>query len=303
MIPDYQTIMLPLLKFAGDGREHHIREAINYLAEKFGLSEEERKLLLPSGQEYVFDNRVRWAKTYLTKAGLLDSPKRGYFKITERGLNVLKNPPQKIDNKYLFQFPEFVEFKTKRRIEKKTQYESPEIYDEYTPEDLIAEGYKRLRQELSREILNRIMSCSPDFFERLVIDLLVSMGYGGSREDAGRAIGKTGDEGIDGTIKEDKLGLDTIYIQAKRWSNPVGRPEIQKFVGALEGKGARKGIFITTSTFTPKAKEFVSNLRSKKIILIDGEMLADLMIEYNVGVSTEAIYPIKRIDEDYFLED
>ena len=144
MIPDYQTIMLPLLKFAGDGKEHHIREAINYLAEKFGLSDEERKLLLPSGQEYVFDNRVRWAKTYLTKAGLLDSPKRGYFKITERGLNVLKNPPQKIDNKYLFQFPEFVEFKTKRRIEKKTQYESPEIYDEYTPEDLIAEGYKRL---------------------------------------------------------------------------------------------------------------------------------------------------------------
>jgi len=302
MIPDYQTIMLPLLEFAGDKKEHHIREAIDYLAEKFGLTTEERKMLLPSGQQPIFDNRVGWAKTYLAKAGLLHSPKRGYFKITEKGLEVLKNPPEKIDNTYLSRFPEFIEFRKRQKPQKENELNLLKKYDESTPEDLIAIGYQKFRQELATEILDKIISYPPSFFEKLVIDLLVKMGYGGSREEAGKAIGKSGDEGIDGIIKEDKLGLDIIYIQAKRWTNPVGRPEIQKFVGALHGQKARKGIFITTSTFSQSAIDYVSKIDSK-IILIDGEKLADLMIEYNVGVSTVASYEIKKIDLDYFTEE
>jgi len=302
MIPDYQTIMLPLLEFAGDKKEHHIREAIDYLAEKFGLTTEERKMLLPSGQQPIFDNRVGWAKTYLAKAGLLHSPKRGYFKITEKGLEVLKNPPEKIDNTYLSRFPEFIEFRKRQKPQKENELNLLKKYDESTPEDLIAIGYQKFRQELATEILDKIISYPPSFFEKLVIDLLVKMGYGGSREEAGKAIGKSGDEGIDGIIKEDKLGLDIIYIQAKRWTNPVGRPEIQKFVGALHGQKARKGIFITTSTFSQSAIDYVSKIDSK-IILIDGEKLADLMIEYSVGVSTVASYEIKKIDLDYFTEE
>lgn len=302
MIPDYQTIMLPLLEFAGDKKEHHIREAIDYLAEKFGLTAEERKMLLPSGQEPIFDNRVRWAKTYLLKAGLLYSPKRGYFKITEKGLEVLKNPPTKIDNEYLSRFPEFIEFRIKQKIRKEDEVKLLKKYDESTPEDLIAIGYQKLRDELAKKLLDKIMSCSPSFFEKLVVDLLVKMGYGGSREEAGKAVGKSGDEGIDGIIKEDKLGLDVVYIQAKRWTNPVGRPEIQKFVGALHGHKVRKGIFITTSTFSQSAIDYASKIDSK-IILIDGEKLADLMIEYNVGVSTINSYDIKKMDLDYFMDD
>ena len=302
MIPDYQTIMIPLLEFAGDKKERHIREAIDYLAEKFGLTAEERKMLLPSGQQPIFDNRVGWARTYLVKAGLLYSSKRGYFKITERGLEVLKNPPTKIDNKYLSRFPEFIEFKTKQKTQKEDEIKLLKKYDKSTPEDLIAIGYQKLRHELAIELLDKIMSCPPSFFEKLVVDLLVKMGYGGSREEAGKAVGKSGDEGIDGIIKEDKLGLDIVYIQAKRWTNPVGRPEIQKFVGALHGQRARKGIFITASTFSQSAIDYVSKIDSK-IILIDGEKLADLMIEYSVGVSTTASYEIKKIDLDYFTED
>jgi len=302
MIPDYQTIMLPLLEFAGDKKEHHIRETIDYLAEKFGLTAEERKMLLPSGRQPILDNRVGWARTYLVKAGLLYSPKRGYFKITERGLEVLKNPPTKIDNEYLSRFPEFIDFKTKHKTRKEDEIKLLKKYDESTPEDLIALGYQKLHHGLATELLEKIISCPPSFFEKLVVDLLVKMGYGGSREEAGKAVGKSGDEGIDGIIKEDKLGLDIVYIQAKRWTNPIGRPEIQKFVGALHGQRARKGIFITTSTFSQSAIDYVSKIDSK-IILIDGEKLADLMIEYNVGVSTISSYEIKKIDLDYFMED
>ncbi|PLV59913.1 restriction endonuclease [Thermotoga sp. KOL6] len=297
MIPDYQTIMLPLLEFASDGKEHSRREAIDYLAGKFGLTEEERKIMLPSGQQTIFESRVGWAKVYLTKAGLLCTTRRGYFKITERGLEVLKNPPEKIDVKYLLRFPEFIEFRKKGGISKEESNSSKN-----TPEELIAIGYQRLRKELVAQLLDKVMSCSPSFFEKLVVDLLVKMGYGGSREEAGKAIGRTGDEGIDGIIKEDRLGLDIIYIQAKRWNNPVGRPEIQKFVGALHGQRAKKGVFITTSSFSKSAIEYVSKIDSK-IILIDGEKLADLMIEYNVGVSTVATYEIKKIDLDYFTEE
>jgi len=302
MIPDYQTIMLPLLEFAGDKKEHHIRAAIDYLIEKFSLSIEERKMLLPSGQQPIFDSRVGWARTYLVKGGLLYSPKRGYFKITKRGLDVLQNPPTKIDNEYLSRFPEFIEFTTKKKTQKEDEIKQLKKYDESTPEDLITLGYQKLRQELTIELLDKIMSCPPNFFEKLVVDLLVEMGYGGSREEAGKAVGKSGDEGIDGIIKEDKLGLDIVYIQAKRWSNSVGRPEIQKFVGALHGQRAKKGIFVTTSSFSQSAIDYVSKIDSK-IILIDGEKLADLMIDYNVGISTISSYKIKRIDLDYFMED
>jgi len=297
-IPDYQSIMLPLLKFLGDRKEHSLREAIEYLADEFGLSEKERKELLPSGQQFTFDNRVGWARTYMKKAGLLESTKRAYFKISDRGLEVLKEKPEAINVKFLEQYPEFIEFRKlkKEKKEKKT------INDESPPEELIESAYQSLRDNLAAELLTSVKSCSPSFFEKLVVDLLVKMGYGGTRKDAGQAIGKSGDGGIDGIIKEDRLGLDILYIQAKRWENSVSRPEIQKFAGALQGMRAKKGIFITTSNFTQEAQNYVKNIESK-IILIDGDLLADLMIDHNIGVSSVASYELKRIDTDYFTED
>lgn len=304
-IPDFQSIMLPLLEYAGDGKEHYLREAITSLAEVFNLSNEERKELLSSGQQAVFDNRVGWARTHLKKAGLLESPKRGFFQITDRGKEILKLNPPEINVKFLNQFPEFIEFKTTKKDSDKSELDIIEDSDisETTPEESIEFGYQKIRKELELELLNRVKSCSPDFFERLVVDLLVKMGYGGSRRDAGRAIGKAGDGGIDGIIKEDKLGLDIVYIQAKRWDNTVvGRPEIQKFVGALHGQRARKGVFITTSKFSQDAREYVSIIDSK-IVLINGEELAQLMIDNHVGVSTVSIYEIKKIDSDYFTDE
>jgi restriction system protein len=297
-IPDFQTIMLPLLKFLGDKKEHSLRETIEYLAEEFKLTEEERKELLPSGQQATFDNRVGWTRTYLKKAGLIESTKRAYFKISNRGMQVLKEKPKFINIKYLDQFPEFIEFR-KRKKEKK---ERKPISDEAPPEELIESAYQILRDNLATELLQSVKNCSPSFFEKLVVDLLVKMGYGGTRKDAGQAIGRTGDGGIDGIIKEDRLGLDVLYIQAKRWENTVGRPEIQKFAGALQGQKAKKGIFITTSNFTHEAQNYVKNIESK-IILIDADLLADFMIDHNIGVSPVASYELKRIDMDYFTED
>ena len=302
MIPDYQSIMLPLLKYAGDKNEHHIRDAIEQLAKAFGLKEEERKEVVPSGQQLTFDNRVSWAKTYLKKAGLVESTRRGYFRITERGVSVLEDRPDKINMKYLERYPEFTEF---RNSSKSVIEESGDVqeYEESTPEELMGIGHRKLQNDLAYDLLDNIKRCSPGFFERLVIDLLVKIGYGGSREDAAsRVTGKSGDEGIDGTINEDKLGLDTIYVQAKKWENTVGRPEIQKFAGALQGQRAKKGIFITTSTFSKNAIEYVSMIDSK-IVLIDGKQLAKLMIENDVGVSRIVSYEIKKIDSDYFMED
>jgi restriction system protein len=299
-IPDYQSIMLPLLKFAGDRKEHSLREVIEALADEFNLTNEERKELLPSGRQATFDNRVGWARTYIKKAGLLKSTRRGYFQITERGLDVLEQNPPEIDAAFLRQFPEFVEFQTPRaKTEKETEQDISEIQ---TPEEEIEAAYQRVRQGLATDLLQTIKSCSPTFFERLVIDLLVKMGYGGTRKDAGQAVGRSGDGGIDGIIKEDRLGLDIVYIQAKRWDGPVGRPEIQKFAGALQGQRARKGIFITTSTFTQAASDYVSLIDSK-IILIDGDSLAQFMIDYNIGVTTVTSYELKRIDSDYFTEE
>ena len=300
MIPDYQSVMLPLLKYAGDKEEHHIRDAIEGLADEFKLTEEERKELLPSGLQAIFNNRVGWANTYLKKAGLLESTRRGYFRISDRGLNVLEKPPKEINVNYLEQYQEFIDFRGASKPGE-SELDEPLKYEDTTPEELIGIGHQKLQEDLASELLDRIKDCSPSFFEKLVVELLVKMGYGGSRQDAGKAIGKSHDEGIDGIIKEDKLGLDIVYIQAKKWENPVSRPEIQKFAGALQGKRAKKGIFITTSKFSKSSIEYVSRIENK-IILIDGEQLAKLMIEHDVGVSTIASYTIKKTDSDYFVE-
>ncbi|MBK9801295.1 MAG: restriction endonuclease [Bacteroidetes bacterium] len=305
MIPDYQSLMLPLLKIVSDKQEHKYRDLIEDLAFEFQVTDEERKELLASGNQPIFDNRVGWAKTYLKKAGLLDSPKRATFTITKIGLDTLKKNPDRIDAKYLRQFPSFLEFQNASRNENESEGETIAIeVNEQTPEEGLDKAYQRIRKALASELLNKVVDLSPAFFERLVVELLVKMGYGGSIKDAGKAIGKSGDEGIDGTIKEDKLGLDIIYIQAKRWKpgNGVGRPEIQKFVGALAGQGAKKGIFITTSNFSKEALEYTPR-NETKIVLIDGEQFAQLMVDYNLGCTTQQIYELKKIDSDYFGEE
>lgn len=258
-IPDYQTLMLPVLKHAGDGQEHLLQETVEALSDQFGLTEQERAEMLNSGQQTIIANRVGWARTYLKKAGLLDNPRRGYVQITERGQKVLSSHPKRIDIRYLSQFPEYIEWNKKSaKANGEARVDIPQ--SEKTPQEEIEDAYQRIRSSLATELLATVLSCPPERFERLVVDLLVKIGYGGTRRDAGQAIGRSGDGGIDGIIKEDRLGLDTIYIQAKRWAgeNGVGRPEIQKFAGALQGNRARKGVFITTSYFTRDAAEFVS---------------------------------------------
>lgn len=305
MIPDYQTLMLPLLKLVADKQEHKYRDLIEKLAIEFEVTEEERKELLASGNQPVFNNRVGWAKTYLKKAGLLESPKRATFVITETGLKVLGQNNTRIDAKFLRQFPSFLEFQNASRSTNETEDEVTIVEsNEQTPEENLDKAYQRIRKSLAVELLNRVVELSPAFFERLVVELLVKMGYGGSIKDAGKAIGKSGDEGIDGTIKEDKLGLDIIYIQAKRWKpgNVVGRPELHRFVGALAGQGAKKGIFITTSNFTKEALNYAPR-NETKIVLIDGEELTQLMIDYNLGCTTQQNYELKKIDSDYFDEE
>jgi len=301
-IPDFQSIMLPLLAFAGDGKEHSLREAIEALTHQFALTPEERAELLPSGRQEVFVNRVGWASTYLRKAGLLESTRRGHFKITERGGAMLRSKPSMINIQSLRQFDEFVEFQRPVRENSANEAENADTEEIRTPEEMMESAYQRVREGLAAELLQTIKDNSPAFFERLVIDLLVRMGYGGTRKDAGQAIGKSGDGGIDGIIKEDRLGLDIVYVQAKRWDDVVGRPEIQKFAGALQGQRAKKGVFLTTSSFSRDALEYVSRIESK-IVLIDGEMLAQLMIDYNIGVATLASYDVKRIDSDYYAEE
>ena len=293
--------MLPLLKFYGDGQEHSNRDSIDSLADHFKLTDDERRAMLPSGVQGLFDNRVNWARTYMKKAALIEPTKRGVHKITKRGLDVLKQKPESIDVNYLVQFQEFKDFRALRHA-KQEEEESELDLNGKTPEESLEGAYQKIRSDLAAELLQRLKSSSPAFFERLVVEVIVKMGYGGSRKDAGKAIGKSGDGGIDGIIKEDKLGLDAIYIQAKRWENTVGRPEIQKFVGALTGQRARKGLFITTSDFTADADDYVSRIDAK-VVLIDGETLAQLMIDHGVGVSTVGTYEIKKIDSDYFSEE
>lgn len=297
-IPDFQSILLPLLSFSSDGKQHSTQESIEYLSEYFCLTDDERKELLPSGKQPIFDNRVGWSRTHLKKAVLLQYPTRSFFQITDRGVEFLKTNPEKITISLLKQYPEYLEFigSTSRSLGELSKSTSDE---EKTPEENLEYSYQEIRNNLAVEILEKVKSCSPDFFERLVVELLVKMGYGGSIKEAGKAIGKTGDEGIDGIIKEDRLGLDTIYIQAKRWDNVVGRPELQKFVGALAGQGAKKGVFITTSRFSDQAKLY-SPKNDIKLVMIDGEELAQYMIDFDLGVSIVSEYKIKKIDSDYF---
>lgn len=300
MIPDYQSLMLPLLKKISDGKEYKYRDLVDLLAHEFNITTEEREELLPSGQQPIFDNRVGWAKTYLKKAGLLESPKRAIVKISQRGGDILKQNPIRINVKYLKQFDEFIEFQGLRHDKKEIDL-SEEILEEKNPEELLELSFTKITNELASDILEKVKSCSPRFFENLVVDLLIKMGYGGSKKEAGRAIGKTGDGGIDGIIKEDKLGLDIIYIQAKRYNGTVPIKEVRDFAGSLLGKKARKGIFLTSGNYPHTAYDYVSNIEPK-IILIEGKELAKLMIENNIGTTIHRSYELKRMDSDYFEE-
>jgi len=290
--------MLPLLRLAQDEREHTMSESIERLAQEFRLSEAEKNELLPSGRQSKFSNRVGWACTYLKKARFLESTGRARFRITPRGLEILASNLQRIDNSVLEQYPEFVEFRSiSEREDSEELPTAPQI--ETTPEELLESSYQALRKNLSQELLEQVKNCSPKFFENLVVDLLVAMGYGGSRRDAGKAVGRSGDGGIDGMIKEDKLGLDVVYIQAKRWENTVGAQTVREFAGSLEGYRARKGVLITTSQFSADAVEYAKHIE-KKIVLVDGAQLAQLMIEHGIGVTEVSNYQIKKIDTDYF---
>lgn len=300
-IPDFQSLMLPLLKFISDGRECSMGEATKSIAKEFLLSQEELAEMLPSGRAPLFYNRLAWAKTYLKRAGLIEQPRRGAFLISPTGRQLLAEKPQRIDLRLLQKIPGYAN--ASEPSELMTSSDPAALAgsssDGVTPEEDLERAHAVLRRELAAELINSIKRCSPAFFENLVIQLLLKMGYGGSRQEAGRAVGRSGDGGIDGILNEDRLGLDAIYLQAKRWDGSVGRPEIQKFVGALAGQRASKGVFITTSVFTQDAKEYAERSQYR-VVLIDGARLSDLMIEHDLGVSVAATYQLKRIDSDFF---
>ncbi len=316
-VPDYQRCMRPLLRLACDEREHSVAEAIERLAHEFALTEDDRREPLPSGRQGKFDNRVGWARTYLQKAGLLETTGRSKFRITSRGIAVMQKDPPVINDKFLRQFPEFMEFQRRtnkpdepvadrqivpvaaKPVPVRQQVMLAVQVPDQTPEETLDASYQTLRRNLAQELLERVKRSTPRFFERLVVDLLVAMGYGGSRRDAGQAIGMSGDEGIDGIIKEDRLGLDVVYIQAKRWEGTVGRPTIQAFAGSLEGQRARKGVLITTSQFSKDAQDYVGRIE-KRIVLVDGEQLAQLMIDFGIGVAEVGTYTVKKVDSDFF---
>ena len=301
-VPDFQSFFKPLLEFAADGEEHSIREAREVIARSMSLSEADLSELLPSGTQTKFDNRVAWARSYFVQAKVIESTRRGYFRITDRGRELLAKRHSRIDIRILDQYPEFVEFHSPSRDNDSQASREIAPTQTETPEETLQKAYQNIRNELRAELLSRVKTNSPRFFESLVVDLMIAMGYGGSKVDAGKALGQTGDEGVDGIIKEDRLGLDVIYLQAKRWEGTVGRPEIQRFVGALHGKRARKGVFITTGRFSEDAVEYVNNI-DPKVILIDGRVLSDLMIDFDLGTTTAASYELKRIDSDYFGEE
>jgi restriction system protein len=305
-IPDFQTLFRPLLKFSGDGSEKNIKDAITALARQFQLTPEELEQLQPSGKQTIFANRVHWARTYLDKAGALRKTRRSHFQITERGKQLLTSFPDRIDAAILRQFPEFYAFQRPRSvdgIEERGTVEVPNATESSTPEEAIDVAEAEINRTLREQILERISELSPAFFERLVVDLIVAMGYGGGRQIVAQRLGRTGDQGIDGIVNEDPLGLDSIYIQAKRYDADitVGREKIQQFAGALAGQGASKGVFVTTSTFSTGALEYIHRI-PQKIVLIDGDELARLMVQYRVGVRSERTIDLKRIDLDYFVE-
>jgi restriction system protein len=303
-IPDFQSVFLPVLRDLQTG-ERNGQQTLDTLAEQFGLTADELAQRLPSGKQTTFTNRLAWAKAHLKAAGLVESPRRGVYRLTDRGRSVLTENPETVNIAYLSRFPEYVAFRYGRS---ETLTESPPapnspsvavIADARTPDDLIEEGYTQLRAALVTDLRERIATMPPAAFEQLVVDLLTAMGYGGPQDNAGLVIGRGGDEGIDGVIKEDRLGLDNIYIQAKRWQATIGRPEIQRFAGALQGQKARKGVFITTSSFTKDAQSYASSIHST-IVLVDGGHLAQLMIDHGIGVTSVKHFEIKRIDSDYF---
>jgi len=298
-IPKFHQIMLPMLRLAEDGRVWVLSDARSHLAKHFQLTQAEQDELLPSGRQHRFANRVAWAKVYLERGGLLTSPARGQFQITERGRKVLANPPPAITIQFLEQYPEFNEFRS--RSASATDTVSGESDDSETPEEVLEAAYRTIRKNLASELLERVKASSPRFFEHLVVELLLKMGYGRAGSGAGEAVGRSGDEGIDGIIAEDRLGLEMVYLQAKRWEGTVGRPEIQKFVGALHGQRARKGVFITTGTFSSEAVAYVKTI-DPKVALVDGTQLAEYMIDFDVGVSGERTYEVKKVDSDYFDE-
>lgn len=317
-IPDYQSLMLPVLKLAEAG-EIHVRDATDRLAQELALTPDERATMLPSGRQTLLSNRMHWAKTYMQKAGLVRSTRRGHFAITDRGREVLASKPARVDNDLLMRFEGFRDFRTKSRdgtIEEDppgtASATSPAAgksataleMTEETPDEAIRSAVRAIEETLAKDLIDRILAASPAFFENAVVSLLLAMGYGGSREDAGRAIGRSGDGGLDGVIDEDALGLDRVYVQAKRYApdNAVGEPEIRAFAGSLGAVKANKGVFVTTSRFTRSAEDFVVRTPNK-IVLIDGDMLASLMIRYGVGVRTEQTILVKKLDEDFFLDE
>lgn len=300
-IPDFQSVMRPVLATVQNGAPLPLNELRERVADQFQLTEDERKERLPSGHQTVINNRVGWARTYLNKAGLLCIPAKGMVQITARGRDALVSGPERITVSWLKQFPEFAVFHTaKPQIP-----DAPASYIEIaetTPDEQLAEAHQALVQSLADELLAQVRAATPSFFEQLVVDLMIAMGYGGSRKEAGKATQATNDDGIDGIIKEDKLGLDVIYLQAKRWTNTVHRPEIDKFIGALTRQRARKGVFITTSDFSDGARIAAQGL-DIKVVLIDGVELARLMVENNLGVSVKQVYEVKQLDSDYFAEE
>lgn len=300
-VPDFQTWFLPLLKRLADGEIHRLRDLYLELADDLELSDEDRKEMLPSGKQLVYHNRIGWSRTYLMKAGLLAAPGRGVCRVTERGRGVLADSPAKLNVKFLKQYEEFREFHTYKKPTNRESANDVDETSEETPEELLERAHKDLRANVTSDLLARVKDAPPEFFEQLVVDLLVRMGYGGSREDAGQTVGRSGDGGVDGVIKEDRLGLDLVYIQAKRWEGTVGRPVVQAFAGSLEGFRAKKGVMLTTSDFSSGAKEYVAQIE-KRIVLINGRQLADLMFEFDLGASPVTVYEVKRVDTDFFEE-
>ena len=302
-VPKYDEMYIPLLEGLKDGKERTSHEINNFIVEYMKISDEDLMVLVPSGKTELFKSRASWARTYLKKAGLIKSKKRGVFEISESGRKMLLESPEKINNNHFLENETFRNFQMFKKADEKESLfseSSNDIMD--TPQDSLEEAFQKINLELAEELLAEIMNQSPAFFEKTVVKLLEKMGYGGSLKNAGEVIGKSGDEGIDGIIREDKLGFDLIYIQAKRWDveTTIGRPEIQKFVGALAGQGANKGLFITTAKFSREAVDYVKKQHATKIVLVDSQLLTELMIDNNLGVSIESIYEIKKIDSDFF---
>lgn len=304
-IPDYQSLMLPVLKMSAQGGERRVTEISDGIADEFGLSLDERNEMLPSGRQRILHNRIHWAKFYLTKAGLIVAPSRGRFTATESGHQWLANNLDRIDLRMLMKIPAFGEFYRNEGSDDEQPSTTPvPVEISSTPEERIEAAYQEIHATLRRDLLERIGQNSPAFFEQLIVDLLVAMGYGGTHKNAAKQLGRSGDGGVDGVINEDRLGLDRVYVQAKRYAQgtTIGRPDVQGFVGSLVGLGANKGVFVTTSAFSSGAIDFVKHL-SQRVILLDGQTMADLMIEHGVGVRTAQTIVLSRLDEDFFTEE